>query len=158
MGKRGGIRQRMAAEDQEALVPAASAGSSRDHAPEPGTTRRRSVRQRVAAAAPAEQSDDLPLYQSLKRDWCTGEISAVKVQEYVMGAEVQGAIGMSAPARAGSAGRHPQNIHRSLLSIFKIPKGAPDMTWVKIPTKRGNVLHPIHASTSVVCIIAGAPA
>ena len=86
---------------------------------------------------------DFPLYESLKRDWCKGEISAKKVQEYALGAEAQGAVGMSAPAGAGSSGKHSTNIHRSLLSIFKISDGCPELKWVPIPTKRGpHTPHP----------------
>ena len=71
-----------------------------------------------------------------------GKISAKQVQEYAFGADQQGAVGMGAAAKAGTSGKHAQNIHRSLLSIFGKPQGAPDITWCEVPTKRGNVLHP----------------
>jgi len=144
MGKRGGVRQRHLFEDNAANSSGAgtSGAEARTGGSEIGLASRRSVRSRLAGPNVEVDESTLPLYQSLKRDWCKGEISAKKVQEYALGAQLQGALGMSAPARAGSSGKHPENIHRSLLIIFKPPQETPELTWAHIPTKRGNVVHP----------------
>ena len=90
----------------------------------------------------ASSSTPMPLMESLKRDWAKGALSAKQVQEYAHGAHQQGAVGMEAPAKAGSWGKHGQNCHRSLMTLFGQPAGAPEITWVEVPTKKGNVLHP----------------
>ena len=89
-----------------------------------------------------DASADLPLLRSLLRDWSKGLISAKQVQDYALGASQQGAVGMDATARAGSSGKHAQHIHRSLVSLFGRPKGAPEFSWYDIPTPTSNRLHP----------------
>ena len=59
-----------------------------------------------------------------------------------MGAMLQGARGMQGVAAAGSHGHHPQNLQRSLISLFGMPEGAPDFAWFDIPTKSGVHPHP----------------
>ena len=142
MGKRGGIRQR--------LEGAASSSGQQAEEPEEighSIAARRSVRRRVAnQGSPTEGGTDapadLPLLHSLKRDWSKGILSAKQVQEYAEGASRQGAVGMDGAARAGSHGKHAQNMHRSLVSLFGRPKGSPEFCWYQIPTSKGPKLHP----------------
>ena len=49
---------------------------------------------------------------------------------------------MQGAAAAGSHGRHPQNLQRSLISLFGMPDGAPEFEWYNIPTKSGSHAHP----------------
>jgi hypothetical protein len=99
----------------------------------------RSVRQRLTATCTA----DLPLVNSLRRDWAKGLISAKQVQEYAHGAQLQGANFLGDLAKAGTFGKNPQNIQRSLIQLFGKPVGAPDFNWFKIPLKNGRyALHP----------------
>ena len=108
-------------------------------------TRKKGRQQPKLADTPsssASPSANLPFNASMKRDWCQGRISAKQVQEYAFGAQQQGAVGVIDMAKAGSSGRHPQNIHRSLVSMFGKPDGAPAFCWHDIPTKKGRVLQP----------------
>ena len=93
-------------------------------------------------AASTGEGRPLPLLASLKKEWCKGHLSAKQVQEFAMGAEAQGAYGMTATASAGTRGKNPQNIHRTLASLFGTPKGCPSMTWSEVPTKSGKFMHP----------------
>ena len=85
---------------------------------------------------------DMPLIQSLKRDWAKGKLSSPQVQEYALGAAKQGAQGMGGLAAAGSHGSNPQNLQRSLMATFGKPIGAPDFSWFTVPTASGDVEHP----------------
>ena len=138
MSRKGGIRKRVLGanrddddcDDHEA----AAASSSRK-----GGVRRRLI---ARAEAAASTSVDLPLLRSLKRDWSKGKLTSPQVQEYASGAARQGAIGMSKVAAAGSHGRNPQHLQRSLISLFGMPDGAPPFVWYKIPTAAGDQYHP----------------
>ena len=81
----GGLRKRM----QEDMSPAPPEES---HAPSSSSAR--SIRRRVGEGDPAQQSAELPLVQSLKRDWAAGTLTAKQVQDYAAGAEAQGALGV----------------------------------------------------------------
>ena len=59
-----------------------------------------------------------------------------------MGALKQGAGGMEKTAKAGSWGKHPQHIHRSLMALCGQPAGAPEFSWYEIPTAAGPRFHP----------------
>ena len=64
---------------------------------------------------------------------------------YAAGARAQGAsgVGVDGMANAGSCGKHTQNIHRSLMSVFGSPVGAPPLRYFNIPTKQSDhVSHP----------------
>jgi hypothetical protein len=56
------------------------------------------------------------------------------VQEYAFNAQAQGAHGLDGMAKAGSSGKHVSNIHKALVALFGRPKGAPELSWVNIPT------------------------
>ena len=134
MGKRGGIRQR-----QEAMHADGEVSSDEVVARKKGRQQPKLADTPSSSASP---SANLPFNASMKRDWCQGRISAKQVQEYAFGAQQQGAVGVIDMAKAGSSGRHPQNIHRSLVSMFGKPDGAPAFCWHDIPTKKGRVLQP----------------
>ena len=80
----------------------------------------------------------LPLRKTLLKGWSTGELSSAKVLEIAASAAQQGATGMD---DMRSLGAH--NAFRSLQSVFGYPAGAPQMTWLEIPTKAGpRTAHP----------------
>jgi hypothetical protein len=133
---RGGIRQRVS----EVLSQSAS---STDVAPNSdavavvvasGGVRQR-LSKHVVGESHRDESKDLPLLRSLKRDWALGVISSQKVQEYAMGASTQGAVGMHGVASAGSFGKHSGNVFNSLVAAFGMPIGAPEFFWVEIPVQ-----------------------
>ena len=136
-----GIRKRLTANE---AGPAADREVPRD-------VGARGVRQRfgtdsaaVGSSSPSASSSRtaaqpiLPLVESLKRDWAKGVINAVQVQDYAAGAEAQGAIGVDPLSSAGAYGVHKSSIHRALINLFGRPRGAPAITYIEIPTKRGR--------------------
>ena len=76
---------------------------------------------------------DGDLVSSLKEDWATGKLSSKKVLEYERGASSQGASGMQGMDGAGG-----HNAFRFLKNVSGIPAGAPDLTWLEIPTKANS--------------------
>ena len=67
-----------------------------------------------------------------------GKLSALQVLEYATGADLQGASGLTRLASIGS-----DHAFRSLKNVFGIPVGAPDFTWLEIPTIAGpKTVHP----------------
>ena len=106
---------------------------------------RGTLRRRIERAEGAQEiaQEDLPLVGTLKRNWAKGKISSAMVQEIAHGAEAQGAGGMSALSSAGTSGKHAQNLQRSILKYFGSPPGAPDFSWIQIPTTKGHTIHPI---------------
>ena len=135
MAPKGGVRKRVL---EDISHDNSGAASSSDVDP----SARRSIRSRVVAETHQPVASELPLLQTLKRDWGKGLLSSRQVQEYSLAAEKQGAIGMSAAAAAGSSGKNPQNLQRSLLHVFGKPAGSPEFTWCEVATKRGKQLHP----------------
>ena len=139
MGKKASLRKR--------IMDAASAPEQPEPASSSSTPMSRSVRARVVAHEVGQADPSvvgpLPLVESLKKDWAKGMISAVQVQRYAMGASQQGAEQVAALSKAGSSGRHAQNVHRSLMRLFGIPDECPEMLWVYLPTKRGIIPHPV---------------
>ena len=137
MAPKGGIRKRVLEDDP---TQGTGSRSSRDIAPDA----QRSLRQRVTPASTSGTAPEaaLPFNNTLKRDWGKGDISSKRVQEYAMAASQQGAIGLDAVSMAGSSGKNPQNIQRSLLRRFGQPPGSPEISWFNIPTTRGVVPHP----------------
>ena len=105
-------------------------------------------RQRIARAVADETESNpgsgspaefrLPLNQALKVRWAKGKISSKDVQDISMGAMQQGASGCDRVANMGSAGRHAQNIFRSMRSALGMPRGAPEMDWFEIPMRSGR--------------------
>ena len=73
--------------------------------------------------APAERVRTPPLTQSLLRDWSRGKVTSKQVQDYAMGAEVQGAGGLKKFGSAGSSGKYVGNIFRDLVRVFGKAKG-----------------------------------
>ena len=90
----------------------------------------------------AEAPTPKPYTKLLKRDWGKGKLSSPMVQQHAEAASQQGAHGLEEISAAGTSGRHPQNIQRSLVSIFGKPKGAPDFNYAQIPTSMGLMFHP----------------
>ena len=107
-----------------------------------GTLRRR-VERAGATAGRGGGGASLPLNNSLRRQWAKGELTSRQVQELAFGAACQGADGLEGISTAGSSGARPQNIQRSLLSFFGRPSGGADFTWIRIPTRRGSIVHPV---------------
>ena len=139
MSPKGGIRKRVLADvgESESNTQAASSSGQR------GGIRRRVLAPAEQESAGEARADiDLPLLRSLKRDWAKGKLSSPQVQDYAAGAAAQGAVGMGRAAAAGSHGRHPQNLQRSLIALFGMPPGAPAFSWFTIPTASGDVVHP----------------
>ena len=67
-----------------------------------------------------------------------GKLSSLQVLEYATGADLQGASGLTRLASLGS-----DHAFRSLKNVFGIPAGAPDFTWLEIPTIAGpKTVHP----------------
>ena len=83
-------------------------------------------------AAPPSTPDHLPLRKTLLKSWSSGELSSARILEIAAGAAEQGATGMD---DMRSLGAH--NAFRSLQSVFGYPAGAPQMTWLEIPTTAG---------------------
>jgi len=101
------------------------------------------IRQRIAKseAIEAEQNDepaDRPLNRTMKKKWGKGRISAKDAAEVFDAAREQGAVGIPKL----SSMDHPQNLHRSLVSAFGHPAGAPEFFWSMIPLKSGKTSHP----------------
>jgi len=46
-------------------------------------------------------------------------------------------------AAFGKFGENPKMLHQGLVRLFGIPAGAPDFTWVLVPTTRGEVFVPV---------------
>ena len=84
---------------------------------------RGTVRQRINRALDGEHVDrqDLPLSEKLKKMWASGKLPASEIQELADAAERQGAGGLSRLAGSGSHGSWPQNVQRSLMSLFRTP-------------------------------------
>ena len=78
------------------------------------------------------------------RDWAKGKLNALQVQDYAQGASDKSEHNLEPLAAAGSYGKNPQNVHRSLVQLFGRPAGCPEMKWVHIPTKQGLVAHPFY--------------
>ena len=102
------------------------------------------VRRRLEKTAPTcgGEIEEKLLLQNLKREWGRGKLSSSQVQDYSAGAAEQGARGLGKVAAAGSKGCHPQNLQRSLISVFGMPTRAPEFWWHEIPLKAGLVKHP----------------
>ena len=92
-----------------------------------GVRQRHCVRQRWFDA-----TEHCPLVQALRRDWAKGQVNSKQVSEYTR--KAQGCDGVEKAASSGTYGRHPQNLHRDLLSLFKDVRGAPPLDWVELPT------------------------
>ena len=140
MAPKGGIRKRVASSSPESPSPEQSAGASSSR-PSPI---RGGVRQRIGQAI-ADDPDvpaDLPMNDYLKKQWALGQMSSPQVQAIAERAQQQGATGAERLAAAGTSGRNPQNLQRSLVNFFGIPRGAPPFVWKQIPLKSGSVSHP----------------
>ena len=142
MGKKGGGIRKRILEYEQANEPVEPEPS------EPGSSSyTRSIRKRVGALAPSSSSSSAtvpsdPMVGKLLRDWAKGKLSAVQVQELAFAAMPKSEQKLEGLASAGSWGKHPQNVHRSLVSYFGRPAGSPEMVWVDIPTKNGMTPHP----------------
>ena len=132
--RKGGIRKRVLQSDD---APPSAAASSSSGYPRGG------IRQRLSAQEADPSPKPLtPLLRDFKEDWARGKLTSPQVQKFAMSAVHSGAEGMQRAANAGTAGKHPQNLQRSLIALFGVPKGAPDFSWYDIPTKSGVVAQP----------------
>ena len=127
------------ADEQEQVTilgASSSSGLPEDSVP----PRRGGIRQRLAAAMPAESEPelDLPFLDGLKDDGAKGKLSSGKLLMYAQKAITQGATGMGEIENLGG-----HNAFRSLKKLFGWPKGAPDFHWLEIPTTAGpKTTHP----------------
>jgi hypothetical protein len=146
--KGGGVKRRL---EQASATETTASGSSNTASTglSSSTSSSRTLRQRLSGTTANTEpctasisTQDLPLVNSLRRDWAKGLLSAKKVQEYAWGAQFQGAEGLRDIAKAGTSGANPQNIQRSLINLFGQPLGAPPIDWYRIPMKVGHVFHP----------------
>ena len=86
-----------------------------------------------------EASTNLPLNEGLKKQWASGKMSAVQVQDLADRAQRQGAHGIGKL----SGGSYHRNAHRALVNFFGYPDGAPDFTWIQLPVVNGKAFHPV---------------
>ena len=143
MPPKGGIKRRL--EQADGNAPSAEqfgVSESSSSVPLGGGVARRVARAQACSlvggtSASSQSSSSLPLNASLKRRWAQGKITSPLVQEFAMGAAMQGATGLGNLPFAGNSGKHVQNLQRALVNAFGMPDGAPDFSWYDIPTKRG---------------------
>ena len=143
MPPKGGIKRRL--EQADGNAPSAEqfgVSESSSSLPLGGGVARRVARAQACSlvggtSASSQSSSSLPLNASLKRRWAQGKITSPLVQEFAMGAAMQGATGLGNLPFAGNSGKHVQNLQRALVNAFGMPDGAPDFSWYDIPTKRG---------------------
>ena len=137
----GGIKRRLAEAQAERdqggdEIPSAASSSAHKAAKKSGG----GIRQRVVASGDAAAAPEphRPLFESLKKDWARGAMSSAKVLEHVQGAIYQGAQGMGDIENMDG-----HNAYRTLMRAFGTPVGAPDFSWLEIPTTKGeNTAHP----------------
>lgn len=141
-GPRRGIRRRLGIDQPASSTSAPAVPTSSSDRGRGGIRRRLGVDQPASSSQPPSSSTsqpaNLPLNKTLKKKFADGRLSAVEVEELFRGAAVQGARGtpeLSSP-------NHPQNLQRSLVAAWGIPKGAPDIDWRMIPTSIGIIPHP----------------
>ena len=129
-----GIKRRLEVAEADVGDGPSNAGSSGD-----AFAIRGGVRQRLGSAEPTPQNapGDMPLRESLKRDWAKGRIKTDQVQDYAWGAQQQGAVGMDSMGAMGNSGRNPQNLFRAMRHLLGMPKGSPPFKWIEIPTRYG---------------------
>ena len=143
MGKKGGIRKRI-------LEPE---GGHEPAEPKPtqlgSSSTSRSIRRRLEVSAPSSSSAPSgPLVPKLVRDWAKGKLTALQVQDYALGASDKSGHNLEPVAGAGSYGKNPQNVHRSLVQLFGRPLGCPEMKWFTFqPSKAWSPIH----STCHIC-------
>ena len=136
-GVKGGIKRRLQEhqerEREHEDEHAANTEAARSSTDRIVRTRAGGVRQRLAAssASSSTTAEKYPMFESLRKDWARGKVASAKVLEYISGAIAQGAEGMSNLQNVGD-----HNAYRTLLSAFGMPTGAPEITWLDIPTVR----------------------
>ena len=145
MAPKGGVRKRLAsavADDdlhEPVVGPDPSAGSSSEAPRLRGSVRRRlSDFGKSDDGGSTEVAAPRPLTASLKKKWATGKLTSPDVQEIAQGAMLQGATGVDHLAAAGSHGKHAQNMQRSLIAAFGLPKGAPYFSGTRSARKRAR--------------------
>ena len=145
---RGTLKRRLAAQGNDASAASASGAASSSEAPAPKRARGSQgrgggIRTRVGEAArqPGEDDDQglKPLNRWSVDAWGKGKISSKDVLEIAAAADAQGAVGA---LQLGSV-KHARNAQRALVAALGMPSGAPDFTWLEIPTQRGpTAAHP----------------
>ena len=135
-----GIKRRLAEAEEQDEAPSEAAASSTDTRPKGGIKRRLEAAETQGSSSSTKK---VPFTERVIQKWASGKMSASEVQAAAMDAMAQGARDLDKLSSMGSAGDHPQNCLRALKNLLGLPKGAPDVTWVEIPTSRGaKTLHP----------------
>ena len=148
-GQPNSLKKRLArAADLDELPASEPASSSSAGPTEVG---RRTLRRRIDQANERTDACETPLEDVLRNDWGKGIMSSKKVQEIALGAEKQGATGLSGISKAGASGKHPQNIQRALFNYFGHPLGVPDFTYVRLPMREGPEFHPVLLDSAERC-------
>ena len=65
------------------------------------------------------------------------------VQEFAHAALRQGAAGVDRAAALGAFGENPRMIHQGLVRLFGSVRGAPEFTWIPVPTTKGETFVPV---------------
>jgi len=138
---RQGVRKRLDLDDAGTARSAPTGGA--DPAVRGGVRQRLADAKRESMGADDAPPTDLPFNRSLKIKWCTGKLSSPDVQEIAEGMTAQHGVGAEQLAQAGSSGKNPQNIMSSLIARFGKPKGVPEQTFVRIPSAKGTIFHPV---------------
>ena len=142
-----GIKRRMADPDPDAMedvpkaVPKQPSGGIKQQLADPtdGHTTTGSSSSSSIPAPPLPMTFE----HDMKKDWSKGKLSSQQVQHYAKSSMGQGAQGLEAMSSAGSSGRHPGNVFRSLKTLWGMPEGAPAMKWLEIATAQGpSTPHP----------------
>ena len=80
---------------------------------------------------------------TLRSMWASGEIKSPRVQELAAGALKQGAEGLNRLASIGTSGKHRGNMFRDMCAALGEPVGSSSLMYVRIPTTKGDVNHPV---------------
>ena len=97
--------------------------------------------EKAGASSESSRKRATPFSDDLKEDWGKGHISSVRALKYARSASAQGAHSLEPMARAATGGENPQNAQRDLMRVWGPARGAPIISWYKIPTTAGELLH-----------------
>ena len=142
--KRASLRDRVAMKSERSECPSAVqiSVSSDDDCPRGRSTAKKRILRRCAKSEPSEkrrqtpdQADmkDLPLMQSLIRDWSKGKLASDKFVEYVAKAQI-GGFDVSKKLSATNL----KNAARDLIRFLGAPRGAPQFAHHQIHLRIGD--------------------
>lgn len=144
---RGGIKRRLRVGEATEAPPAAETrvrgglqqrlcSASSSLAPHAETAPCRAKRRKLEAEP--EDVSNLPLNNTLRRDWARGILPSNKVLEYAAGAAQQGARGLASFIGGDN------NAHRKVVAALGYPEKAPRISWIELPVAGGGLKpHPI---------------